>query len=77
MAAARSFETSRRPRRPTLTPREVSVIGLTAVILVLVPWTWGGVVLWPMLLLLGFAVAALVAAVGDQRTQLYLSLIHI
>jgi hypothetical protein len=71
MAAARSFETSRRPRRPTLTPREVSVIGLTAVILVLVPWTWGGVVLWPMLLLLGFAVAALVAAVGDQRTQLY------
>jgi hypothetical protein len=71
MAADLTFEASRRPRRPALSPREISVIGLTAVILVLVPWTWGGVVLWPMLLLLGVAVAALVAAVGDHRTQCY------
>jgi len=69
MAAEFSFEAGRRPQRPALTPREVSVIVLTAAILVLVPWTWGGVVLWPMLLLLGLAVAAMVAAVGDHRTQ--------
>ncbi|MCX6918011.1 MAG: O-antigen ligase family protein [Verrucomicrobia bacterium] len=71
MAADHTFEASRRSRRPALTPREISVIGLTAAILVLVPWTWGGVVLWPMLLLLGLAVAVLVAAVGNHRTQCY------
>jgi hypothetical protein len=71
MAADRTIEASRRLRRPALTPREISVIGLTAAILVLVPWTWGGVVLWPMLLLLGVAVAALVAAVGNHRAQCY------
>jgi hypothetical protein len=69
MPADLTFEASHRPRRPALTPRELSVIGLTAAILVLVPWTWGGVVLWPMLLLLGLAVAAMVAAVGNHRAQ--------
>ena len=71
MAADRTIEAGHRLRRPALTPREISVIGLTAAILVLVPWTWGGVVLWPMLLLLGVAVAALVAAVGNHRAQCY------
>jgi hypothetical protein len=71
MAAEFSFEPGRRPQRPALTPREVSVITLTAVILLLVPWTWGGVVLWPLLLLLGVAVATLLAAVGSHRTQLW------
>ena len=70
MSADIAFEASRRPRRPALTPREVSVIGLTALILVLVPWTWGGVVLWTVLLMLGVAVATIVAAVGDHRAQL-------
>jgi O-Antigen ligase len=70
MAAALSFEAGRRTQRPALSPREVSVITLTAAILVLVPWTWGGVVLWPMLVLLGVAVAAVIAAVGNHRAQL-------
>jgi len=69
MSADIVFEAGHRPRRPALSPREVSVISLTAAILVLVPWTWGGVVLWTVLLLLGLAVAAMVAAVGNHRAQ--------
>lgn len=69
MSAPIAFEASHRPRRPALTPREISVIGLTAAILALVPWSWGGVVLWTVLLTLGLAVAALIAAVGDHRAQ--------
>jgi hypothetical protein len=69
MSADIAFEAGRRLRRPALTPREVSVILVTGAILALVPWSWGGAVLWTVLLTLGLAVAAMVAAVGDQRAQ--------
>lgn len=70
MATEISFEGAQRPRRPPLSPREWAVISLVAIIIVFIPWTWGGVVLWTVNLSLGLAVASLLAAVGNHRTQL-------
>ncbi len=57
-------------RRPSLAPREWSVLTICAFIMVLMPWAWGGVVLWATLLTLGLATSALVAAIGDFKTQI-------
>ena len=57
-------------RRPSLAPREWSVLTICVFIMVLMPWAWGGVVLWATLLTLGLATSALVAAIGDFKTQI-------
>jgi O-antigen ligase len=42
---------------------------LAGLILVLAPWGWGGVVLWTVAAMLGFAVAAFVATFAEARPQ--------
>ena len=61
---------SSRTHRPSFTPRELTVITITAVLLIFMPWAWGGVVVWCTYFTAGLALAALVAAVGDFRTQI-------
>ena len=56
-------------RDPTLTPRERSVLGVAAAVLVLVPWSWGGSVPWTLFAGCGFSLAALVAATGTLGAQ--------
>ena len=58
-----------RPTRPPLTPRERCVMFMSAVVLALVPWSWGGVVQWTVAAALGISVATLVAAVGTLNQQ--------
>ena len=54
---------------PKFTSRELTVMILAGLILVLVPWGWGGVVLWTVAAALGLAVAAFVATFAEARTQ--------
>lgn len=63
------FQPVSRQQRPKLTPRELAVLGLATAIIVLVPFSWGGVVLWAVYFPFGLAVAALIAAVGNHRAQ--------
>ena len=51
------------------TSRELTVMILAGLILVLAPWGWGGVVLWTVAAMLGFAAAAFIAAFAEARTQ--------
>jgi hypothetical protein len=54
---------------PKFTSRELTVMILAGLILVLAPWGWGGVVLWTVAAMLGFAVAAFVATFAEARAQ--------
>jgi O-antigen ligase len=62
------FNSSRTPR-PSFTLRELAVVTISMVLLVFMPWAWGGVVVWCTYFTAGLALAALVAAVGDFKTQ--------
>lgn len=64
----RIVEMARR-KRPPLTPRERCVMVMAAAVFILVPWGWGGVVLWTVAAALGVSLAALVAAVGTLAQQ--------
>jgi len=55
--------------QPKFTSRELTVMILAGLILVLVPWGWGGVVLWTVAAALGLAVAAFVAVFAEARAQ--------
>ena len=66
----RLIEKARR-ERPSLTPRERAVLILASAIAILVPWGWGGVVLWTVAAALGLTTAALLAAVGTLMVQRY------
>ena len=66
----RLIEKARR-ERPPLTPREKAVLILASAIAILVPWGWGGVVLWTVAAALGLTTAALLAAVGTLMVQRY------
>lgn len=55
--------------QPKFTSRELTVMILAGLILVLVPWGWGGVVLWTVAAALGLAVAAFLATFAEARTQ--------
>ena len=61
---------SPKARRPRLTPRELAVATISAVLLLFMPWAWGGVVVWCTYFTLGLALSALIAAVGDYRVQI-------
>ena len=63
------FYSSPKLRRPRLTPRELAVFSIAAVLLTLMPWAWGGVVLWCTYFTLGLAAAAFVAAIGNYQAQ--------
>lgn len=69
MASHTVFQRVQKTKRPQLAPRELAVLGIVATIVVLVPWAWGGVVLWAVNLAFGLAVAAIIAAVGNHRAQ--------
>jgi O-antigen ligase len=56
--------------RASLTARERAVATIAALMLVLAPWGWGGVVFWVVAATLGLGVAALLAAWGGRRVQL-------
>ena len=64
----REIDQARRTR-PPLTRREIAVMSLTGIVLVLSPLGWAGVVLWTVAAGLGFAAAALLAAVGNTGVQ--------
>lgn len=55
--------------RPALTPRELGVLTLAAMLIMLTPLAWGGVVLWAILAGCGLAFAALLIAVGTLAVQ--------
>ena len=57
--------------QPKFTSRELTVMILAGLILALVPWGWGGVVLWTVAAALGFAAAAFVGVFAEARTQRY------
>jgi O-antigen ligase len=57
-------------RRPRLTPRELAVVSIAGILLALMPWAWGGVVLWCVYFTFGLALSALIAAIGDYKTQI-------
>lgn len=63
------FFNSSRARRPQLTPREGAVAVIAAMLIALMPWAWGGVVVWCTYFTLGLALSAVLAAVGDYKTQ--------
>ena len=52
---------------PKFTSRDLTVMILAGLILVLVPWGWGGVVLWTVAAALGLAVAAFIAVFAEAR----------
>ena len=64
----REIDKARRTR-PPLTRREIAVLSLAGIVLVLAPLGWAGVVLWTVAAGLGFATAALLAAVGSLGAQ--------
>lgn len=55
--------------QPKFTSRELTVMILAGLILALVPWGWGGVVLWTVAAALGLAFAAFLAAFAEARSQ--------
>jgi hypothetical protein len=61
---------SSKARRPRLAPRELAVATISAVLLIFMPWAWGGVVVWCTYFTLGLALSALIAAIGDYRVQI-------
>lgn len=61
---------SSKARRPRLAPRELAVASIASLLLVLMPWAWGGVVLWCVYFTFGLALSALIAAIGDYKTQI-------
>ena len=65
---SRQVEKARRSR-PPLTPRELGVLVLAAIVIVLTPLAWGGTVLWAVLAAVGFSLAALLLAVGTLSVQ--------
>lgn len=56
--------------RPATTSREWAVAGVAALMLILAPWGWGGVVFWVVAATCGLGVAALIGAWGSRRFQL-------
>ncbi len=58
-----------RSHRPSFTPRELAVVAISMVLLLFMPWAWGGVVVWCTYFTAGLALAALIAAVGDFKIQ--------
>lgn len=55
--------------QPSFTSRELTVLIHAGLILMLVPWGWGGVVLWTVCGALGIAFAALLAVTAETLTQ--------
>ena len=55
--------------RTATTSREWAVGAVAALLLLLAPWGWGGVVFWVVAATAGLGVAALVAAWGSRRGQ--------
>jgi O-antigen ligase len=55
--------------RTAATSREWAVGAIAALMLLLAPWGWGGVVFWVVAATCGLGVAALVAAWGSRRGQ--------
>lgn len=56
--------------RPAPTSREWAVACVAALMLILAPWGWGGVVFWVVAATCGLGVAALIGAWGSRRFQL-------
>ena len=58
------FYTNIKKEKTRLTPRELAVFAIAAILLVIMPWAWGGVVWWATLLTLGFSLGAFILS-GD------------
>jgi O-antigen ligase len=56
--------------RTVTTSREWAVAAIAALLLILAPWGWGGVVFWVVAATCGLGVAALISAWGSRRFQL-------
>ena len=56
--------------RTVTTSREWAVAAIAALLLILAPWGWGGVVFWVVAATCGLGVAALIGAWGSRRFQL-------
>lgn len=61
--------------KSSLTPRELAVFVIAAIILIVMPWAWGGVVWWATMLTLGFSLGVLILSVGNFRTQVIFSMV--
>jgi hypothetical protein len=69
------FYHNRKNPRPYLMGRELALLCIAAIILIVTPWAWGGVVWWATSITLGLSLGMLIIAVGGFRTQVVLSAI--
>ena len=69
------FYHNRKNPRPYLMGRELALLCIAAMILIVTPWAWGGVVWWATSITLGLSLGMLIIAVGGFRTQVVLSAI--
>ena len=67
------FYHNRKSPRPYLMGRELAVLCIAAIILIITPWAWGGVVWWATSITLGLSLGMLTIAVGNFRAQVILS----
>ena len=67
------YSNDRRSPRAYLMGRELALLFIAAIVLVITPWAWGGVVWWATSITLGLSLGMLTIAVGNFRTQVILS----